>query len=95
MLIRTRFSRCVLLTVSMPSCVCPSAGDHLTLLNVFKAYCEAGRSASNWAYHNYVNERALKQAASVRQQLAKLMEKSVAPCVLSASCMMQKHTEWC
>lgn len=49
-------------------------GDHLTLLNTFNAYVDNGYD-SNWCYQNYLNARSLSSAASVRMQLAGLMEK--------------------
>ena len=60
-------------------------GDHLTLLNVYHAYksaMEGGaseRGASQFCWDNYLNERALKQADSVRSQLCQLMSKQRLP----------------
>ncbi|KAM7502545.1 hypothetical protein LguiB_001449 [Lonicera macranthoides] len=47
-------------------------GDHLTLLNVYHAYKQNNEDQS-WCYENFVNQRALKSADSVRQQLARIM----------------------
>ena len=46
-------------------------GDHLTLLNVFHAFKQAGES-SQWCYDNFLNFRALKSADAVRGQLARV-----------------------
>ena len=69
-------------------------GDHLTLLNVFHAYkshqqpqppqpqsqsSAAAGGAAKFCWDNYLNERALKQADSVRAQLVKLMVKQQIP----------------
>ncbi len=50
-------------------------GDHLTLLNVYHAY-KGQNMDSKWAWENFVSDRALRQADNVRQQLARLMQKS-------------------
>ncbi|GAU49862.1 hypothetical protein TSUD_134380 [Trifolium subterraneum] len=47
-------------------------GDHLTLLNVYHAYKQNNEDAS-WCYDNFVNNRALKSADNVRQQLVRIM----------------------
>ena len=47
-----------------------SAGDHLTLLNVYHAFKQNGE-ASDWCYDNFLNFRALKSADSVRVQLVR------------------------
>lgn len=49
-------------------------GDHLTLLNVYHAYKQNNEDQS-WCYENFVNQRALKSADSVRQQLARIMSR--------------------
>ncbi|EGG16917.1 DEAD/DEAH box helicase [Cavenderia fasciculata] len=49
-------------------------GDHLALLNVYHAYKQSG-SDRKWCYDNFLNNRALEQASSVRNQLANLMNK--------------------
>ena len=68
-------------------------GDHLTLLNVYHAYktvapaaaaassssSSSSASASKWAWDNFLNERALKQADNVRGQLVRLMQKQSIP----------------
>jgi len=60
-------------------------GDHLTLLNVYHAYKSAQegggseRGASQFCWDNFLNERALKQADSVRSQLCQLMTKQRLP----------------
>jgi len=47
-------------------------GDHLTLLNVYHAYKQNNEDPS-WCYENFVNQRALKAADNVRQQLVRIM----------------------
>ncbi|CAJ2662384.1 unnamed protein product [Trifolium pratense] len=47
-------------------------GDHLTLLNVYHAYKQNNEDAS-WCYDNFINNRALKSADNVRQQLVRIM----------------------
>ena len=70
-------------------------GDHLTLLNVYHAYktvapgasaassssssSSSSASSSKWAWEHFLNERALKQADNVRQQLVRLMQKQSLP----------------
>ena len=49
-------------------------GDHLTLLNVYHAWKQGGED-SQWSYDNFLNHRTLKQADSVRGQLARLCAK--------------------
>ncbi|BBG97217.1 RNA helicase family protein [Prunus dulcis] len=46
-------------------------GDHITLLNVYHAY--KNNEDPVWCYQNFVNEKALKAADNVRQQLARIM----------------------
>eukprot|EP01135_Chromosphaera_perkinsii_P011544 Nk52_evm2s2438 gene=Nk52_evmTU2s2438 len=46
-------------------------GDHITLLNVFKAYKEAGES-KKWCIENFINARTMKSVLDVRQQLVDL-----------------------
>ncbi|EGC33048.1 hypothetical protein DICPUDRAFT_56694 [Dictyostelium purpureum] len=47
-------------------------GDHLTLLNVYHAFKKNGEDPT-WCYENFLNHRALKQADSVRSQLARIL----------------------
>ncbi|TPX54981.1 hypothetical protein SeMB42_g00059 [Synchytrium endobioticum] len=49
-------------------------GDHLTLLNVWNAYQEAGGDAK-WCWNMYLNQRALKSADNVREQLKRVMDR--------------------
>lgn len=51
-------------------------GDHLTLLNAYHAYKGENMSA-DWAWTNFLSDRALRSADNVRSQLARLMQKSV------------------
>ena len=47
-------------------------GDHLTLLNVFNQYKNNGGDPE-WCWKNFLNARALSQANSIRDQLAKIL----------------------
>ncbi|XP_071827484.1 putative pre-mRNA-splicing factor ATP-dependent RNA helicase PRP1 [Apostichopus japonicus] len=49
-------------------------GDHLTLLNVYHAFKQNNEDVS-WCYDNFVQYRSLKSADSVRQQLARIMDR--------------------
>jgi pre-mRNA-splicing factor ATP-dependent RNA helicase DHX15/PRP43 len=49
-------------------------GDHLTLLNVYHAY-KSNEHDKNWAWNNYLSQRALQQADNVRTQLKRSMER--------------------
>ncbi|KAF8493481.1 P-loop containing nucleoside triphosphate hydrolase protein [Russula emetica] len=49
-------------------------GDHLTLLNVFDEY-QNNLSDHNWAWNNYVSARSLAEAANVRAQILRIMER--------------------
>lgn len=45
-------------------------GDHVTYLNVYNCFEEAGRDAQ-WCDENYLNFRVLVRAGEIRQQLAR------------------------
>lgn len=55
-------------------------GDHLTLLNVYHAWKSNGED-SQWAYDNFLNQRSLKAADSVRTQLARICTRLNVPLV--------------
>ena len=45
-------------------------GDHVTLLNVFRLYRDVGRKERRkWASDCFVNDRALRRALDVHEQL--------------------------
>jgi HrpA-like RNA helicase len=48
--------------------------DHLTLLNVFKAYLSNTKNP-HWCEENYIHKRAIKQVLDIRQQLKSFCEK--------------------
>ncbi|KAL0075033.1 P-loop containing nucleoside triphosphate hydrolase protein [Phycomyces blakesleeanus] len=48
-------------------------GDHLTLLNAYHAY-KTNNEDPKWCYDNFLNQRSLKSADNVRQQLRRAME---------------------
>jgi ATP-dependent RNA helicase DDX35 len=49
-------------------------GDHLTLLNVYRAFEKFGKS-SQWCGNNHLNYRGLVHASSICQQLKSLLER--------------------
>lgn len=49
-------------------------GDHMTLLNVYKQWEETGYSL-NWCMENYLQNRSLKRARDIREQLVDMLEK--------------------
>jgi len=51
-----------------------SAGDHLTLLNVYNKWKEANYSMQ-WCMENFVQHRSLKRARAIRDQLEGLLER--------------------
>ena len=49
-------------------------GDHLTLLNVYQQWKSSGFS-NPWCFENYIQNRSMKRAQDVRQQLVSIMER--------------------
>lgn len=49
-------------------------GDHLTLLNVFKAYAKSERPKT-WCHDNFLNTRNLCYALEVRNQLSEICKR--------------------
>ncbi|KAL5983443.1 hypothetical protein ACLOJK_017528 [Asimina triloba] len=49
-------------------------GDHLTLLNVYHAYKQNSEDPQ-WCYENFINQRAMKAADNVREQLMRIMSR--------------------
>lgn len=49
-------------------------GDHLTLLNVFKAYAKSERPKI-WCHDNFLNTRNLSYALDVRNQLSEICKR--------------------
>merc|ERR1719197_1784470 len=49
-------------------------GDHMTLLNVYKQWEETSYSL-NWCMENYLQNRSLKRARDIREQLVDMLEK--------------------
>jgi pre-mRNA-splicing factor ATP-dependent RNA helicase DHX15/PRP43 len=49
-------------------------GDHLSMLNVFQSYIDAGGDPK-WCRDNWLNHRSLKSAENVREQLVRIMRK--------------------
>lgn len=50
-------------------------GDHLTLLNVYHSYKQNNENG-DWCYQNFLNQRSLKSADSVRSQLARICNRA-------------------
>ena len=50
-------------------------GDHLTLLNVYRAFISKGRKDSKWCHDNYLNYKSMTMAVSVRSQLKRYLER--------------------
>lgn len=50
-------------------------GDHVTLLNVFRAYANT-KQKKVWCHENFLHHRNLEYATEVRQQLAALAERA-------------------
>lgn len=50
-------------------------GDHLTLLNVYQAYVTKARKDSNWCRDNYLNNKSMVRAVSIRSQLKRYLER--------------------
>lgn len=51
-----------------------AGGDHMTLLNVYKQWMDTGYSL-NWCMENYLQNRSLKRARDIREQLVDMIEK--------------------
>ncbi|KAG8724099.1 DEAH-box ATP-dependent RNA helicase prp43 [Ceratobasidium sp. 395] len=49
-------------------------GDHLALMNVYNSYLQ-NKSDKNWCRKNFLSQRALQHAESIRHQLSRMMEK--------------------
>ncbi|XP_031561254.1 putative pre-mRNA-splicing factor ATP-dependent RNA helicase PRP1 [Actinia tenebrosa] len=49
-------------------------GDHLTLLNVYHAF-KQNHDDAQWCYDNFIQQRSLKSADSIRTQLARIMDR--------------------
>lgn len=55
-------------------------GDHLTLLTAYQAYEQTPEhERKKWCWDNFINERSIQSAGSVRKQLLGLMSKSDLP----------------
>lgn len=50
-------------------------GDHITLLNVFRAFVDSGKS-SRWCKDNFVNFRGLNRAVELKDQLVRMMKRA-------------------
>lgn len=50
-----------------------SEGDHITLLNLYKAF-KAAKGNKEWCYQNFINIRAMKSVVAIRQQLCQICQ---------------------
>jgi len=50
-------------------------GDHLTLLNVYRAFITKGRKDSKWCRENFLNYKSMTRAVSIRAQLKRYIER--------------------
>ncbi|CAK4031413.1 Pre-mRNA-splicing factor ATP-dependent RNA helicase prp22 [Lecanosticta acicola] len=50
------------------------AGDHLTLLNVYNGWKNAGKS-DPWCFENFIQPRSMKRAEDVRKQLVQILDR--------------------
>ena len=55
-------------------------GDHLTLLNAYHAWKQAGES-KDWCWDNFISDRSIRQAGSVREQLQRILTRLQVPLV--------------
>ncbi|GAB5029679.1 atp-dependent rna helicase dhx35 isoform x1 [Nannochloropsis oceanica] len=60
-------------------------GDHLTLLHIYRAWEEAGRSME-WCTERFINPRSLARAREIRGQLRKYLERYKPAGSVFASC---------
>merc|ERR1719247_1824932 len=49
-------------------------GDHMTMLNVYKQWEDTGYSL-NWCFENYIQNRSMKRARDIREQVVDMLEK--------------------
>jgi len=58
-----------------------SSGDHLTLLNVFNAYCAVrdghSRDQRGWAQDHFLNLRSLKRCGDIRKQIERTLARII------------------
>ena len=58
--------------------------DHITMLNAFFAYeMTPEKDRKNWCWDNFINDRAMQNAANVRNQLLGIMKKLDIPLISS------------
>jgi ATP-dependent RNA helicase DDX35 len=50
-------------------------GDHLMLLNVYRAFVTKGRKEARFCHDNYINFKAMTRAVSIRAQLKRYLER--------------------
>eukprot|EP00127_Corallochytrium_limacisporum_P000349 Clim_evm44s11 gene=Clim_evmTU44s11 len=55
-----------------------SEGDHLTLLNVYRAWKRNNKSTP-WCYENFIQARSMRKVEDIRRQLYRIMERHRLP----------------
>ena len=50
-------------------------GDHLMLLNVYRAFTTKGRKEAKWCKDNHLNFKSMGRAVSIRQQLKRYLDR--------------------
>ncbi|KAL2419372.1 putative ATP-dependent RNA helicase DHX35 [Exophiala dermatitidis] len=50
-------------------------GDHLTLLNVYTAFVTKGKKEARWCHDHHLNFKSMQRALSIRNQLARYLER--------------------
>ena len=50
------------------------AGDHLTILNVYNGWKNAGRNDA-WCFENFIQPRAMRRSEDVRKQLVQILDR--------------------
>jgi len=50
-------------------------GDHLTSLNVYRAFVTKGKKEAKWCRDNYLNFKSMQRAVSIRNQLRRYFER--------------------
>ncbi|XP_070188507.1 probable ATP-dependent RNA helicase DHX35 isoform X2 [Littorina saxatilis] len=63
-------------------------GDHITLVNVFKAFLKYGKN-SRWCGEHFLNYKGLVRAVEIREQLKKLVQRFKVPLL---SCEVRRIT---
>jgi pre-mRNA-splicing factor ATP-dependent RNA helicase DHX16 len=49
-------------------------GDHMTVINIFSEWKESGYR-TDWCFNNFIQERSMKKARDIKEQLTELCKK--------------------